>query len=87
MPFVKDMLPEPEVYYSDQVDNLRVRGKYATGLCPFHGESHPSFSINTETGSYKCFSCGASGGDILAFHRARFELGFVEAAKELGAWK
>ena len=31
------------------------------GLCPFHDETHPSFSINLETGFYNCFSCGESG--------------------------
>lgn len=45
-----------------------IKGEYKisptgelTGLCPFHDETHPSFSINLKTGFYNCFSCGESG--------------------------
>ena len=39
----------------------KVSGNDLNMLCPFHKESNPSFGINTETGLYNCFSCGAKG--------------------------
>ncbi len=44
--------------------------------------------INIETGAFLCRAgCGAHGGDVLAYHRAAHGLGFVEAAKALGAYR
>jgi hypothetical protein len=43
--------------------------------------------INLETGGYVCMAgCGASGGDVLAYHMDAHGLEFVDAAKDLGAW-
>lgn len=86
MPFEREKLPDPEFYYSSEVEQLKHRGKYMQGLCPFHGESKPSFSVNTETGSYKCFSCGERGRDVLDFQKKRYSQEFKEAAQALGAW-
>ena len=55
--------------------------------CPFHkgGKEHnPSLLMNTKYGHYKCFACGAKGGDVIAFYRAVTGAGFVEALKALG---
>jgi DNA primase len=53
-----------------------------TGLCPFHNEKTPSFSVNTFHQRYKCFGCGA-GGDILTFVMELERLSFYEALKLL----
>ncbi len=55
------------------------------GLCPFHVDKKPgSFYINRVTGAFKCFSCGAGGGDILAFHMQRTGCSFPEAIERVG---
>lgn len=87
MRFQKELLPDPSYYYSEHLEGMRnPKGDHVSALCPFHGERNPSFSVNLITGSYKCFGCGKRGGDVLSFHRERYQLGFVEAAKQLGAW-
>lgn len=54
------------------------------GLCPFHQDNTPgSFRINLTTGAYKCFACGAVGGDILAFVMALYGLSFASALQKL----
>lgn len=54
------------------------------GLCPFHDDANPgSFYVNFETGAFKCFSCGESGGDIIAFVMQRDSLEFLEALEKL----
>ncbi len=45
---------------------LKKSGSSWTGLCPFHNDKNPSFSVSEEKGLYNCFSCGASG-DIFKF--------------------
>lgn len=45
---------------------LRRVGRRQVGLCPFHNEKSPSFSVNAEEGLYYCFGCGASG-DVISF--------------------
>lgn len=44
--------------------NLKRRGANLTGLCPFHHEKSPSFSVSTVRGIYKCFGCGKGGGAL-----------------------
>ena len=54
------------------------------GKCPFHNDKHVgSFHINTKTGAFKCFSCGASGGDIIDFHMRYYNLTFNQALFDL----
>ena len=62
--------------------DLRRRGKTLTGLCPFHNEKTPSFTVYPETSSYYCFGCGA-GGDVVTFIRNIENLDYVEAIKFL----
>ncbi|AHX03821.1 DNA primase [Ehrlichia chaffeensis str. Heartland] len=45
---------------------LTKRGNSVIGLCPFHGEKTPSFTVNDEKGLYYCFGCGANG-DVIQF--------------------
>lgn len=61
---------------------LRRRGRNLVGLCPFHNEKTPSFTVYPETSSYYCFGCGA-GGDVIGFVRNIENLDYVEAVKFL----
>ena len=61
---------------------LRQQGRRWVGLCPFHAEKTPSFSVNAEAGFYYCFGCHASG-DAITFVRETEHLGFVEAVRFL----
>lgn len=62
--------------------NLKRHGRNMVGLCPFHGEKTPSFTIYTENGSFYCFGCGA-GGDVITFIMKIENLDYVEAVKFL----
>lgn len=61
---------------------LRRRGKNLVGLCPFHNEKTPSFTVYPESQSFYCFGCGA-GGEIISFVRRIENLDFYEAVKSL----
>lgn len=77
---IKDRLDIVEVV-SEQVI-LKKQGGHYWGLCPFHKEKTPSFSVNPKIGIYKCFSCGA-GGDALSFIQKTKNLDFYPMALEL----
>jgi DNA primase len=61
---------------------LKKVGRRWTGLCPFHTEKSPSFSVNAEEGFYYCFGCHVSG-DAITFVRAMEHLDFVDAVRLL----
>ena len=61
---------------------LKKTGKNFKGLCPFHSEKTPSFSINQQRQIYKCFGCGAGGGTI-NFIMEIEHLEFIEAMQYL----
>ena len=61
---------------------LKKSGQRWTGLCPFHGEKTPSFSVNAEEGRYYCFGCRVSG-DQITFVREMQHLDFVDAVRVL----
>ncbi len=63
---------------------LKRAGRRWQGLCPFHAEKSPSFSINAEEGLYYCFGCGV-GGDVITFVREVEHLEFAEAVERLAA--
>lgn len=52
------------------------------GLCPFHNESNPSFTVSDQFQNYKCFSCG-TGGDLIRYVMEQQHLDFMEALKQL----
>lgn len=62
--------------------NLKRAGRNLNGLCPFHNEKTPSFTVYTDTGSFYCFGCGA-GGDAVGFIRKIENLDYIEAVKRL----
>ena len=63
---------------------LKKGGANYTGLCPFHGEKTPSFSVSPAKQFYHCFGCGAHGNAI-GFLMAYGSLGYVDAVKDLAA--
>jgi DNA primase, catalytic core len=67
---------------SDYV-TLKKVGRNHVGLCPFHGEKTPSFTVNDEKGIYHCFSCKA-GGSVFNFLMQHDHLSFPEAVECVG---
>ena len=61
---------------------LKKTGRNLMGLCPFHSEHTPSFSVSRENGFFYCFGCGV-GGDVITFIRKVENLDYVEAVKLL----
>ena len=89
---MKDTIPEEKInevrerasileVISDFV-SLKKAGKNYLGLCPFHSERTPSFTVNEEKGIFHCFGCGA-GGNIFSFLMRASQLSFPEAVKAL----
>ncbi|WP_027407834.1 DNA primase [Anoxybacteroides tepidamans] len=68
---------------SDYVQ-LKKQGRNYFGLCPFHGEKTPSFSVSPEKQIFHCFGCGA-GGNVFSFLMDIEGLSFVDAAERLAA--
>ena len=62
---------------------LKKRGRNFLGLCPFHNEKTPSFTVSPEKGIFHCFGCGKSG-NIFAFVREMEKVDFVQAVHILG---
>src|SRR5215213_7785973 len=61
---------------------LKKAGRTFKGLCPFHGEKTPSFTVWPETGTWRCFGCG-EGGDVFTFVEKREGLDFGETLRML----
>jgi len=61
---------------------LKKRGKSYLGLCPFHEEKTPSFSVSPEKQMYYCFGCGV-GGNVFTFLMESERVSFVEAVRTL----
>ncbi|MGN6475014.1 MAG: DNA primase [Mycobacteriales bacterium] len=71
-----------EAIIGDHVALRRAGAGRLKGLCPFHEEKTPSFTVNTTLGFYKCFGCGASG-DAITFVREMEHLDFSDAVEVL----
>jgi len=67
---------------SEYVVLKRAGGKNLTGLCPFHSEAKPSFSVNEERQIFHCFGCG-EGGNVFSFLMKYKQMTFPEAVREL----
>jgi len=65
-----------------QYVDLKTSGRNRMGLCPFHAEKTPSFSVNAERQFYHCFGCGA-GGDVFSFLMHSEGLSFPDAVRRL----
>jgi DNA primase len=63
---------------------LTAAGRTLKGLCPFHGDTAPSFIVNRERGTWHCFGCG-EGGNVFTFLMKDEGLSFPEAVKQLAA--
>lgn len=62
--------------------SLKKRGNTYVGLCPFHNEKTPSFTVYPDTQSFYCFGCGA-GGDAVGFIKKIENLDYIDAVKSL----
>jgi DNA primase len=88
-PFIKDDSVQAVLSAANIVDvvsgytSLRKRGATHTGLCPFHQEKTPSFTVSADKGLYYCFGCG-EGGDVVRFLEKVENLSFSEAIEQLG---
>ncbi len=65
-----------------QHTSLKRRGRNLVGLCPFHEEKTPSFSVDPDRQFFKCFGCG-KGGDVFTFVQLRESVDFREALRIL----
>jgi CHC2 zinc finger len=82
----RERLPDPSAYYAQHVAKMGtpVARGWASGLCPFHDDRSPSFSVNLTDprGSWRCHaSCGS--GDLVGFHMKRTGQSFRDAVGEL----
>lgn len=66
-----------------QTVTLKRKGNSYMGLCPFHQEKSPSFSVVPSKGIFHCFGCGA-GGDVFKFVEQTRGIPFIDVVKELG---
>jgi DNA primase len=66
----------------EDVVRLRKSGSTYKGLCPFHQERTPSFTVSPARGTFKCFGCG-EGGDAITFVEKTENLDFVDAIELL----
>jgi DNA primase len=81
--FIQDLLARTDI--ADVVGQhveLKRGGANLMGLCPFHAEKSPSFSVSPGKQFYYCFGCGASG-DAIRFLSEHLGLSFVESVREL----
>ena len=81
--FIEDL--RQRVSLSDVIGRrvkLMRKGRRFSGLCPFHSEKTPSFSVVDDDGFYHCFGCGAHG-DAISFLREMDGLDFMEAVERL----
>ncbi len=65
--------------------NLSRRGSNNIGLCPFHNEKTPSFSVSSDKQFFHCFGCGV-GGDVISFVMKIENIDFPEAVAKLADW-
>ncbi len=85
--FKRSALQSPATYFREQGLKLTGGGEWKNALCPFHDDHQPSLRVRLDSGGFKCMACGVHGGDVLSFHMQRYGLGFIAAAKQLGAWR
>lgn len=83
--FIQELLSRVDVVdVVGRYVQLKKGGANFMGLCPFHGEKSPSFSVSPTKQFFHCFGCGANGNAI-GFLMDHVGMGFVEAVKELAS--
>lgn len=85
-------IPEDKIQeIKDQLDIVNIISEYVelkpsgqnyVGLCPFHNEKTPSFSVSRSKGIFHCFGCG-EGGDVITFIMKKENLNYIEAVRFL----
>ena len=79
---------QPGNFYRHELPNTHFK-KHAWndgGLCPFHADNKTgSFRVNLATGAFKCFACGTSGGDVIAYTMELHGLSFTDALAKLAS--
>ncbi|MDW8171104.1 MAG: DNA primase [Anaerolineae bacterium] len=79
---IKDRLDIVD-YISRYVPDLKKAGRYYKACCPFHSEKTPSFVVNADNQTWRCFGACAEGGDVLSFAVKINGWTFAEALREL----
>jgi DNA primase len=83
---LKSLIPA-EDFYKREGQKVRYKGNNPwkeAGTCPFHNDRKAgSFRIHSLNGSFRCFSCGAKGGDIIAYTMKKYEIPFIDAIQKL----
>jgi DNA primase len=74
---------EVALYYAARLPALRQRGKRWRAPCPIHGGKHDSFSVNSESGLWRCWSTCGRGGDIIALEMALTGATWRDAVAEI----
>lgn len=82
---IREIAEKNDIYdVVSQSVTLKKAGSSYIGLCPFHNEKTPSFSVSPRRGIFKCFGCG-EGGDVIGFVMKNENLSFVEAVTKLAS--
>ncbi len=80
---IREVAEKNDIYdVVSQTVSLKKTGSSYIGLCPFHNEKTPSFSVSPRRGIFKCFGCG-EGGDVIGFVMKNENLTFYEAVSRL----
>lgn len=79
---VKNNIPILDAVQRYSGVELKKQGRNYVGLCPFHAERTPSFTVSPEKGFFYCFGCG-TGGDVITFTAKLYGLKPVDAARKL----
>lgn len=82
---IREIAEKNDIYdIVSQSVTLKKAGSSYIGLCPFHNEKTPSFSVSPRRGIFKCFGCG-EGGDVIGFVMKSENISFVEAVTKLAS--
>lgn len=81
-----NQLPLPETYYQQEFPGLKPTNNknWVSVHCCFHEDRQPSLRLNLRNGSFRCFGCGAHGGNVIAFHCQRYHLTLAQTLIALG---
>ncbi len=76
---------DPEGFYRAALPDMKGKpaaNGWILAVCPFHGDSDPSLSVNLKNGGFHCFGCGEKG-DLISFHAKLNRLSFQDAVADL----